>query len=299
MKFNKIILGGIAFSFMLFSTGCSTMSDIFGPKTGGKKSSKNEAVLPRDREQIATTEDLKTYTADDIKRGVVKGDWAIETVNGKPVVGEKAAYLRFSPTEKMVYGNNGCNFLHGPYKYDSSAKTLSFGDMASTMMMCNMEGLTDTEINRALSKVTSYSWKALDNEYYLYFYDNSGNEVMSLMHQNFDFLNGTWLVESIDDTAINDPEMKMVIDVDEGKIHGNTGCNLYNGALEIDMEAANSISFSSIGVTRMACPEPNHETALLVALEEVSTAKPISKNEVVLFDAQGKQVLRLVRTTDD
>lgn len=305
MNINKIFLAGSMASLMLITAGCSTLSGIFGPKSSsdssgsGKKSAKTEAVLPRDREQIGSGEDLKTYTAEDIKKGVVKGDWAIETVNGKKVVGEKAPYLRFSPAEKMAYGNNGCNYLHGPYKYDSAEKTLSFGDMASTMMLCSIPGITDTEINQALAKVTTYDWKALDNEYYLYFYDAEGTEVMSLMHQNFDFLNGTWLVKNIDDTPINDPEMKMVIDVDEGKVHGNTGCNLYNGALEIDMEEANSISFSSIGVTRMACPDPNHETELLVALEEASTAKPISKYEVVLFDAQGKQVLRLVRTTDE
>ena len=299
MNSSKILLTGAVTLMLLGSTSCSLINDIFGKKSNDNRSSKQEAVLPRDREQLTATEDFKTYTAEDIKKGVVKGDWAIETVNGKKAVGEKAPYLRFSPSEKMVYGNNGCNFINGPYRYNADEKTISFGDMASTMMMCGTTGITDTEINIALSKVSNYSWKALDNEYFLYFYDAEGTEVMSLMHQNFDFLNGTWLVESIEDTPVNDPEMKMVIDVDEGKIHGNTGCNLYNGSLEIDMEEANSISFSAIGVTRMACPEPNHETALLVALEEASTAKPISKDEVILFNSQGKQVLRLIRTTDD
>lgn len=36
---------------------------------------------------------------------------------------------------------------------------------------------------------------------------------------------------------------RLVIDVPEGKVHGNTGCNILNGSLETDMEAANSISF--------------------------------------------------------
>ena len=303
MKINRYLISSLLLSSLLLSTGCSSLGSIFGPKTSSKSKTKSkvkeEAVLPRDREQISASETLKTYTAEDIKRGVVKGDWAIETVDGKPVVGEKAPYLRFSPSEKMAYGNNGCNYLHGSYKYDPLTKTLSFGEMASTMMMCGMSGLTDTEINQALAKVVTYDWKALDNEYYLYFYDAEGTEVMTLMHQNFDFLNGTWLVTRIEDTQIDDPEMKMVIDVDEGKIHGNTGCNLYNGTMEIDMEAANSISFNSIGVTRMACPEPNHETALLVALEEVTTAKPISKDEVIMFNAQQEKVLTLIRTTDE
>ncbi|MDE6682904.1 MAG: hypothetical protein K2J87_05710, partial [Muribaculaceae bacterium] len=102
MKINNILLGSMATALLLLSAGCSSLGSIFGPKTGkeSKSSSKTEAVLPRDREQISTTEDLKTYTAEDIKKGVVKGDWAIETVNGKPAVGEKAPYLRFSPAEK-------------------------------------------------------------------------------------------------------------------------------------------------------------------------------------------------------
>ncbi len=284
---------------MLAMTGCSLMNSVSSPKGSKAKAQKEQdMVLPRDREQIAATEDLKTYTAEDIQNGVVKGDWAIEEINGKAPVGEKAPYLRFSPANKMVYGYNGCNFLNGPYAYNQQEKTLSFGEMASTMRMCDVAGLTDYEINIALSKVKTYSWEAKDNDYYLYLYDEEGNRVLTLMHQNFDFLNGTWLVRAINATAVDDPDMKIVRAVDEGKIHGNTGCNRLNGTLEIDMEAANSISFSNIGLTRMACPEPNNETALVVALEEVSAAKPVSKEEVRLFDAKGTQVLKLTRTTD-
>ena len=45
---------------------------------------------------------------------------------------------------------------------------------------------------------------------------------MEMMHQNFQFLNGTWLVKEIDGQAVDVPDMKLVIDVDEGKLHGNT-----------------------------------------------------------------------------
>ena len=90
----------------------------------------------------------------------------------------------------------------------------------------------------------------------------------------------------------------MVIDIDEGKLHGNTGCNIMNGEISIDMDQPNSISFSNIITTRMACPENSNETNLLVALEEVTSARPVSGNEVVLFNAQHQQVLTLARTTD-
>lgn len=170
--------------------------------------------------------------------------------------------------------------------------------MASTMMMCAKEGITDYEINQALGATRFYTWEIKGSDYYLYFLDSTKRQVMSLMHQNFDFLNGSWNVTRINDTKVNNPDVQLVIDVPEGKVHGNTGCNILNGSLETDMEAANSISFSAIATTRMACPAPNYETELLVALEEASTAKPISPNEVILLNSQGKQVLLLTRVTN-
>lgn len=295
MKNFKYIFSAGAVMALTLLPSCSFINSL--PFFGGKKVTQ-EAVLPHDREHIATKEELKTYTPEELKRGVVRGDWGIETVNGKKAVGEKAPFIKFVPAEKRIYGNNGCNVINGQYNYNPADSTISFSNMISTMMMCGMEGLTDYEINAALEAVKYYSWEIKDSDYWLTFYDSSHRDIMTLMHQNFQFLNGTWLVKQIDETEINDPDMKLVIDVDEGKLHGNTGCNILNGAMEIDMDAANSISFSSIATTRMACPEGNHETALLVALEEASAAKPVSSTEVLMFDSQNKQVLKLVRTTD-
>lgn len=254
-----------------------------------------DAVLPRDREKLTQKKDTPTYTSAELAKGVLKGDWAIETVNGKPAVGEKAPFLRFSPSENMVYGNNGCNSINGFYKYNASDSTLSFSNMASTMMLCHQEGLTDYEIAAALELTKFYDWKIVDNDFYLYFLNEAHHPVMSLMHQNFDFLNGTWHVVSINGAKVNSSNMNLVIDVDEGKIHGDTGCNILNGMMETDMEQVNSISFSRIATTRKACPDGNLETELLVALEDTSTAKPISKTAVLLLDSQGNEVLRLIR----
>lgn len=295
MKSFKYIFSAGAVVALTLLPSCSFINSL--PFFGEKKVAQ-EAVLPHDREHIATKEEIKTYTPEELKRGVVRGDWAIETVNGKKAIGEKAPFIKFVPTEKRIYGNNGCNVINGQYNYNPADSTISFSNMISTMMMCGMEGLTDYEINAALESVKYYSWEIKDSDYWLTFYDASHRDIMTLMHQNFQFLNGTWVVKQIDNTEVNDPDMKLVIDVDEGKLHGNTGCNILNGAMEIDMDAANSISFSAIATTRMACPEGNHETALLVALEEASAAKPVSSTEVLMFDSQNKQVLRLVRTSD-
>ncbi len=298
MKKNILLLT-LAAGAVLSLGSCSLFNKATGKtgSTGGSegKDVSQEAVLPHDRQHIAVKKELKTYTPEELGKGVVKGDWAIETVNGKNAVGEKAPFLKFVPSEKMVYGNNGCNVLNGSYKYNPADSTISFSNMASTMMMCAKEGITDYEINHALDAVRYYTWEIKGSDYYLYLLNANKRQVMSLMHQNFDFLNGSWQVTAINEKKVDNPDVQLVIDVPEGKVHGNTGCNILNGAFETDMEAANSISFSALITTRMACPPEYNETEFLVALEEASTAKPISPTEVIFLDSQGKQVLRLTR----
>lgn len=287
--YRSFILSAATPLLALALTGCS----LFGPR-----GPKDEPILPHDREVISNVTALKTYTPEEIKKGVVKGDWSILNVAGKEAVGEKAPFLKFVPAQKKVYGNNGCNVINADYRYNPADSTLRFEKVATTMMACSLPGITDSEINVALDATRYYSWSVADSDYYLYFYDSAHRRVMTLMHQNFDFLNGTWSVAAIEGKPVDVPDMKLVIDVDEGKIHGNTGCNVLNGSMDINMEQANSISFSAIALTRMACPQPNYETALVVALEEAAAAKPISPSEVILFNESGKQVLTLRRTTD-
>ena len=255
-------------------------------------------TLPDDRESIAVPKDRSNYTPEEIEKGVVKGDWAIESVFGKPVVGEETPFLKFVPDEKRMYGNNGCNVINADYTYNPNDSTISFDHLATTMRLCAKEGLTDYEINTALGSAKYYTREVKDNDYYLTFYNENRQEVMVLMHQNFEFLNGTWRVTKIGEEAINLEKMKIVIDVDESKLHGNAGCNTFNGSLETDMERPNSISFSGIAITRMLCPDMQYETKFVVALEEVSAAKPVSSNEVILYDDQQKPVITLVRSSD-
>lgn len=273
---------------LLVLSSCS----LFGG--AASKKSKAPAVLPQDR-QILVKNVEKTYTPEEIRKGVVKGDWSIESVYGKKTVGMQAPFIKFVPAEKRIYGNNGCNVINAVYNVNPADSTMSFDQLASTMRMCDKDGLTDYEINTALGAAKYYTWRIVDTEYYITCYDENHQQIMELMHQNFQFLNGTWVVTRINDEAVDIPEMKLVIDVDEGKIHGNTGCNVINGNMEIDMEAANSISFSAIGMTQALCHDSKYETALIVALEDVSAAKPVSGTEVILYSAQHKPVLTLKR----
>lgn len=282
---------------LLAATGLTscTVYETVKDKLGFNKV-KKEVVLPQDREEILKDKDAKTFTPEDIARGILKGDWAIETVTGKEAVGEETPYLKFVPADKHIYGYNGCNVINATYEYNPADSTLTFGNTLSTMRMCSKTGITDIEINAALANTRRYITELRDDsQVYLYLLDGAGTRLMTLMHQNFDFLNGTWSVVAINEEAVNIPDMKLVIDVDEGKVHGNTGCNILNGDLDTDMETPNSISFSAIATTRRMCQDNNWETPLLVALEDATYARPISADKVLLLNAQNEVVLELRR----
>lgn len=276
----------------LFLSSCSLFNN------SNKQTVKKEIVLPQDREAIMVKTDPKTYSPEEFAKGIVKGDWAIEKVFGEEAVGEKAPFLKFALSDDRVYGNNGCNTINAEYKYNPSDSTLVFENVAVTMMLCAKEGITDYLINQALNETRRYALKDVEDGYIMTLYNEAGKEVMLLTHQNLDFLNGTWKVIEIDGEPIDVENMKLVIDVDEHKVHGNTGCNVFNGKLETDMETPNTFSFESMAVTMMYCPQIEYQTAMLVALEDAERAKPIDKNRVQLLNASGRPVITLQRTTD-
>ena len=325
MKQTKTIITGIA--CLLLCVGCTNLQRIF--ENPNDKIVIVEKEINHDRETInftqndaetdfnadklseiisttgsndtktsESTSDTKTIikqTSSKIEHGALIGDWAIEMVNGKPAKGEYPPYIKFNPNENMIYGNNGCNVINASYKYNQADSTLSFKDIIATTKACAMEDLTEYDINNALNNTRFYSWHYDNNQHYIELLDINRNPLMLLMHQDFDFLNGAWHVTEIDGMPIDDDNMQLVFDIDERKVHGNTGCNILNGSLETDLETANTLSFQRIVTTRMACPDASNETSLLVALEEVEYLKPIEKNKVALLNNRRKIVLQLSR----
>ena len=277
-------------------SSCDLYDKLF--KKENKDTVKKEVVLPQDREAIMVKTDPKTYSPEEFAKGVIKGDWAIEEVFGQKAIGEKAPFIKFANDEGKIYGNNGCNIVNGSYKYERQDSVLTFSNLAVTMMYCDKEGITDHLITQALDEARHYSLQDVDDGYIMRIYDAKGQEIMLLTHQNLDFLNGTWKVTEINGEKVNVEKMKLVFDIDEHKVHGNTGCNVLNGRLETDMDEPNTFSFESMGVTMMMCPQMEYQTAMLVALEDACRAKPIDKNKVQLLDSAGQVVMTLVRTND-
>lgn len=268
-------------------------------KTAKADAEKSEKAAKAEAEKAMARADEKFQQMTDGQlKGSLSGDWAIETVLGKKAVGETAPFIKFVPGENRIYGNNGCNTINGHYKADSEAGTISFGQLATTMILCAQNNITDAEIGEALGLTVSYRIEGgADNESILRFFDAGGKEVMELMHRDFHFLDGTWAVIAIDGEKVNVDGMKVALDVDEKRMHGNTGCNIINGVLETDMDAANSICFSRIGMTRMACPNSGWETRMTVALEEAVTARKLNADEIEFIGSNGKQVMLLKKSS--
>lgn len=318
---NNVIIATLGFALALSATSCSIFKPSSNAEGSGKglqgwveaekvdaKKDADEAkaeavkeakVTKSEAEKAMAKVDEKLHqTVDEEKAGVLNGDWAIENVMGKKAVGETAPFIKFVAGENRIYGNNGCNILNGQYSVSYADHTIAFSNLATTMMMCGQNNITDTEIGEALGLTVRYSVDAgNDTESILRFYDAGGREVMELMHRDFHFLDGTWSVVSIDGEKVNIEGMKVALDIDEKKMHGNTGCNIINGELETDMDAANSISFSKIAMTRMACPDSGWETRMTMALEEAVTAQKVSGDEIEFIGSNGKQVMLLKKAS--
>lgn len=259
---------------------------------------KTETHIPDDREQVKLGRTDRPYTSAQLAKGTVAGDWAITEALGRKASGPETPYIIFEPKNHRVYGSNGCNIINADYKYNPADSTLSFSNVLTTMRACP-DATSEADINTALNRAVRYTWGERDSAHWIYLYDAAGTRLMSLMHQDFYFLNGAWRVASINGVAQDNPDMTLVFDIDEMKVHGNTGCNILNGQLSTKPDSANSISFQQLATTRMACPPGHSETAMLVALEETVTIRPVTADKAEFLNSAGTPVMTLVRTAGE
>lgn len=166
-------------------------------------------------------------------------------------------------------------------------------DVISTLKMCQDDQFQYL-INLALNDVRSFSVRQQGPLTFLDMKDNSGRIILVLRRHNMDFLNGAWKVTALNGTPLQEEEdATMTFDTTDLKIHGTTGCNIFNGEMFIDPDKVNSLQILKLATTRMACAPDSRETEFLLALEGVETARRSEGNSVVLCDADGKVLFKL------
>lgn len=91
----------------------------------------------------------------------------------------------------------------------------------------------------------------------------------------------------------NEDQPTMLFDWDEKRVSGTTGCNRYFTRFELANN--NTLNFSEVASTRMACPDMSMENAFLTTLENVAAYHSSNDNTLHLNDATGKTIILLQR----
>lgn len=286
----------IAIAAALSFGGCSSTKSMFG-----KSSKTPTTTLPakpvkgkgNQNQDKPTPTEFGTKPSQDQLCG---GKWNVASVGSITINAEDdTPYVQFDPQGRF-YASDGCNIINGGYAVHSDG-TMAFSNVLSTMKYCpdvEYSALIAAQFNE--KEKPSLDCKRIGQDTYLYFRNSAGNVTMTLRRHNMEFLNGNWMVTAIEGKKNNDEELTIFFDIAEQKIHGNTGCNFFNGDIYIDPSRSNAIDLSNIGLTRMACPKADRERRMIVALEETATAiEGKHKNTALLLDKKGKELLTLRR----
>lgn len=274
---------------MLASTSCS----VFKKPVSGKTD-----MMEQTSEKQNTTVPASQAPAID----ALIGEWSITEVGGKKVVinGEdhpKITFAQVAGHDDMlrVIGFNGCNYINGDWQFSGTAVRPS-GEFISSLRACP-DAPYENDINVAINTVTAYRLVDAENLDLI----ASGNVVMKLRSRNLSFLNGAWKVTAIQGNPVPaSADVKVVIDVDECKIHGNAGCNVLNGDVVVNLDKGDGIEFKNLATSRMMCPDMATEQAFLLALEQVDTAvRGANPSEAVMRDDSGKTVITMTRLSPD
>lgn len=224
----------------------------------------------------------------------INSEWTIYSVRGNLVSGEERPYVTIDLPAKRFYGNNGCNYINGGLEV-APGRELRFTNIVSTMKMCQDDQFQYL-INLALNDVVKFVPRFEGPVTFLDLKDNTGRVILVLRRHNMDFLNGAWKVEELNATKlVQEDDATMTFDTTDLKIHGTTGCNIFNGSLFIDPDKINSLQIIGLASTKMMCAPDSRETEFLVALEDVETARAIDSDTVILYSPDGKPLFKLTK----
>ncbi|MBP2690410.1 MAG: META domain-containing protein [Muribaculaceae bacterium] len=284
---HSTIFAAISAAILLGS--CSALA----PK--GNTVSGSQAIKKDKTENVAKNRDKEVSKTDNSRiADLIAGEWNIVSAAGTQVTAtDDRPYVTFDKAAGRFYASDGCNIINGSYTAAPDGK-VTFGNVISTMKYCGDIAYAPA-IAAALSGAEPLTAKIerIGQESILKLYNQKGTEVMSANKHNMEFLNGNWQIVSVDGKAVTNEEANLFIDIRELKVHGNTGCNFFNGELYINPDKSNAIDFSHLGSTRMMCPDMEQEAAILLALEETASAIQGSEGRVMLLDQTGKELMSL------
>lgn len=280
MKLTSFLATMASITLLAAATSCGALGNLTKkPTTSTPKTEKKHPASVKTNEVDVTS--------------ALTGEWQIVKVGSDEIpVADEMPYVNFDTETGAFYASNGCNILNGAFRIEGCK--VEFDNVLSTMRACEDMKFADA-ITAVLSDGKKYSVEISigSGAEVITLKDQASHAVMKLRKGNISYLNGLWEIVKIGSRSYDNPEMNIFIDVPAGKVHGNTGCNYFNGDIYQDVEVANSISFGNMGTTRMACPDNAAEMAMLVALEQVTNARKGQGHTAQLCDSEGNVLITL------
>ncbi len=275
------------------STSCGTMK-----KTSGQTETSTSKKAKESSSSKKTTDGKTTkVTASAELAEKISGEWQIiKAGNTVLPITDEMPYINFDPTENRFYASDGCNIINGDFTATTEGNVI-FQHVLSTLRMCpeieNQEAISGVmQDNKSYTVVLSKSATTPDVTI-LTLRNPQNKDVLTMRRSDMSFLNGYWQVVKIGDKSYDNTEMNLFFDIPAMKVHGNTGCNYFNGDIYTDPKVGASLNFGQMGVTRMACYDQGVESSMLVALEQVTSARPDSNGNALLNDSNGTTLIVL------
>ncbi|WP_308760547.1 META domain-containing protein, partial [uncultured Bacteroides sp.] len=168
----------------------------------------------------------------------------------------------------------------------------------STRMACP-DMAVERNVLSALGKVKKYKKLGKEN---MALCDSSNRPIVVLQKKEsvskLSDLDGKWIIseavgEAIPEGMENQPFIEF--NIAEKRLHGNAGCNLINGAFQVDDENPSAISFPQVICTMMACPDMEVESRVLKALNSVQSFGKLAGGGIGLYDMDNNLVMVLVK----
>lgn len=217
--------------------------------------------------------------------------WRLETLNGQPVLPNKAVTLNFA--DGRLNGTDGCNLYNATYALNGSAISVN-KNIASTMMACDDPIMKQAQAyTNALTQAVTYKADGKT----LSLVDVSGKAVAVFMIQSKELAGTSWNVTSYNNgkqavvSVLADTKLNLVFSAD-GKASGSAGCNTYAGGYE-SSSASNTIKMNQMISTLKACLTPpeimTQESQYLKALGNAATYS-IDAGQLVIRDSTGAMV---------
>lgn len=110
---------------------------------------------------LAAATSCKTSNNAATSTSALNGEWKITEVNGQNITKTKnpnEAFIGFDVAKKSMYGSTSCNRFFGELNADANKGTISFGNVGSTLMMCE-DIKTEEQVLKAVNETKSYELK--------------------------------------------------------------------------------------------------------------------------------------------